>query len=79
MWDKFKDPKLQPELRKLADLRFEGQEATQTFKDYVRTKEEKMAVMFEALLHAPDKFRQVAPKSLTGCGYSLRRTRNSGR
>ena len=62
--DKFvNDKALNLELRKLADLRFEGQEAPESFKKYVRTREEKMAVMFEALLHAPDKFRQVAPKT----------------
>jgi len=54
---------LRGELQKLADLRFEGQEAPESFKKYVRTREEKMATMFEALLHAPDRFRQVAPKT----------------
>jgi hypothetical protein len=51
------------ELRKLSDLRYEGLEASQNFKKYVRKGEEKMAVMFEAFLRAPERFKQVAPNT----------------
>lgn len=64
LWDKVqKVDGARKELRALADLRYEGQEASGTFKDYVRKKEEKMAVMLEAMIHAPDKFRSVAPNT----------------
>ena len=49
------------ELRALADLRFEGQTATKSFQKYVRTKDEKAAVMLEAYVHAPDRMKAVAP------------------
>jgi hypothetical protein len=49
------------ELRRLADLRFEGQDPTKLFRKYVRTIDEKAAVMLEAYLHAPDKMQSVAP------------------
>ena len=62
LWDKVqKVTDARQELRALADLRYEGHEAGDTFKNYVRKKEEKMAVMLEAMVHAPDKFRSVAP------------------
>ncbi len=51
------------ELRKLSDLRYEGMDTSQNFKKYVRKGEEKMAVMFEAFLRAPERFRQVAPNT----------------
>lgn len=49
------------ELRNLADLRFEGQQPTQSFRKYVRSKDEKAAVMLEAYIHAPERMRQIAP------------------
>ncbi|HEX2949329.1 MAG TPA: zinc-dependent peptidase [Armatimonadota bacterium] len=51
------------ELRKLADLRYEGHEDTvpDRYKSYVRSKGEKMAVVLEAFLHAPERMQQVAP------------------
>jgi hypothetical protein len=58
-----KDPMIQKELNALADLRFENKDVTPEFKKYVRTNEEKMAVMFQAYLHAPERFQQVAPQT----------------
>lgn len=58
-----KDKRLTLELRKLADLRYEGKDPSQGFKDYVRKGSEKMAVMLEAYIHAPDKFKEVAPNA----------------
>jgi hypothetical protein len=55
--------KYRNELRALADLRFEGQQAPESFKRYVRSGPEKMAVMLEALIHAPERFKEVAPKT----------------
>ena len=49
------------ELRDLADLRFQGEAASLNFQRYVRKGSEKAAVMVEAYIHAPDKFREVAP------------------
>lgn len=50
------------ELRALADLRIEDlQAAPDYFKKYVRKGPEKMAVMLEALIHAPEEFKRVAP------------------
>jgi hypothetical protein len=54
---------IQKELRALADLKWEGQQTSQHFKDYVRKKEEKMAHLLEAYIHAPGRFRDVAPKT----------------
>lgn len=51
----------QTELRALADLRFEGQTPSKSYKRYVRSTEEKMAVVLQAYLHAPEKMRSVAP------------------
>ena len=50
----------QSELRALADLRLPN-DPTDTFKKYVRSGAEKMAVMFEAYLHVPEQFKEVAP------------------
>jgi hypothetical protein len=52
---------LASELRNLADLRFEGQTPSKSFQKYVRTKDEKAAVMLEAYVHAPDRMKAVAP------------------
>jgi GGDEF domain-containing protein len=49
------------ELRALADKRYEGQEVSANHKQYVRTKQEKMAVIVQAYLHAPALFRETAP------------------
>lgn len=50
------------ELRDLADLRAD-QAASAGFKKYIRSGPEKMAVMLEALIHAPEAFRRVAPRN----------------
>ena len=50
---------IKKELQALADLR--GGEGDPTFRAYVRSGEEKMAVMLEALIHAPEAFKQTAP------------------
>lgn len=51
------------ELRILADQRYQQQDASNYFKKYVRKGGEKMAVMFEAYLHTPELFREVAPNT----------------
>lgn len=48
------------ELRALADERV-GNFSNKSFSKYVRSGEEKMAVMFQAYLHAPEIFQEVAP------------------
>jgi hypothetical protein len=58
-----KNPEFKKELRVLADLRYEGTDTTPTFKKYVRKGEEKMAVMLEAYIHAPEKFKTAAPNT----------------
>jgi hypothetical protein len=61
-----KNPLYAKELRALADLHIEGmnpEEVPASFQRYIRKGEEKMATMVEALIHAPDKFRQVAPNT----------------
>jgi len=50
-----------PEWRALADMRFEDMEFGPGFRKYVRKAEEKEAVLLEAYIHAPHKFKQVAP------------------
>lgn len=52
---------MKDELRALADLRAEGQQVTQSFKSYLRSTPEKMAVILEAYLHAPERMQAVAP------------------
>lgn len=56
-------PTQQKEIRALADLRWngDGNDASDSFKKYVRSGPEKMAAMFEAYLHVPDQFKAVAP------------------
>lgn len=49
------------ELRALADLTFEGSTPSDYYKSKVRKKEEKMAHLLEAYIHAPEKFKRVAP------------------
>jgi hypothetical protein len=53
--------KIQGELRALSDLTWEGSEPTDYYKQKVRKKPEKMAHMLEAYIHAPDRFKEVAP------------------
>jgi len=52
---------LNKEWRALADLRYEGKEVPESFKKYVRRKGEKEAVLLQAYIHAPEKFKEVAP------------------
>lgn len=54
---------MREELRKLADLRYEGQNVTQHFKNYVRRQEEKMANMIDAFVNIPDQMRKIAPNT----------------
>jgi hypothetical protein len=68
-----KSPKLggrseiENQLRNLADLRAGGPPGSPTatgtpnFRKYIRTKDEKAAVMLEAYLHAPGEMQRVAP------------------
>lgn len=49
------------ELRALADLRYEGEEAPVAFQRYVRNRYEKTANAVAALLYAPDRMAAVAP------------------
>jgi hypothetical protein len=61
-----KDPRYKLELRKLVDLKWEGKEeqnVPESFRKYIRKGEEKMATIVEALVQAPDKFREVAPNT----------------
>jgi hypothetical protein len=61
-----KDPRYKLELRKLVDLKFEGREREDvpaSFRTKIRRGEEKMATIVEALVQAPDKFREVAPNT----------------
>lgn len=53
--------KIQDELRALADLSWKGSEASDYYKKKVRKRAEKMAHMLEAYIHAPDRFKEVAP------------------
>lgn len=51
------------ELRALADLTFEGSEVSKYYKAKVRKTAEKMAHMLEAYIHAPTRFKEVAPET----------------
>jgi hypothetical protein len=53
--------KIQRELRDLADLRWEGNQTSESFKKYVRKSSEKMAVILESYIHAPEELQRVAP------------------
>lgn len=73
LWDKLTDTRrekgggeekgrsIAQELRALADLRYEGQEASPSYQKYVRKQPEKMANAVHALLYAPEKMAEVAP------------------
>lgn len=52
---------IQNEMKALADKRFEGAAVNKTFKSYVRSGNEKMAVMFEAYVLNRQMFKEVAP------------------
>lgn len=56
---------IENQLRKLADLRMPEAGAPKSFQKYIRTKDEKAAVILEAYLHAPEKMRDVAPNVYT--------------
>jgi len=56
--------KIDKQWRKLADMRYERLSHVKPdsgFAKYVRKAREKEAVMLEALIHAPDKFKKTAP------------------
>lgn len=73
--DKLKfEKKLNKEFQQLADLRFEGKEVDKGFKQYVRKGSEKMAVMLEAYIHAPEKFKEAAPNVFKSFDYMLKTT-----
>lgn len=57
----YEDWNVNKELRALTDLTWEGKEVPQSFKEYVRKKEEKIANMVEAYVHVPAEFKRVAP------------------
>lgn len=52
---------IETEWRALADARFEGRTPSKNFQSYVRQGVEKEAVLVESLVHAPDKFKEIAP------------------
>lgn len=52
---------IEDELRRLADLRSPQQPPKDSFKSYIRSRDEKAAVMLEAYVHAPARMQQVAP------------------
>ena len=56
---------IENQLRKLADLRVPEAGAPTSFQKYIRTKDEKAAVILEAYLHAPERMREVAPNVYT--------------
>jgi len=47
--------------RALADARYKGIDAPASYKNYVRKYREKEAVLLEALIHAPEEFKKLAP------------------
>jgi hypothetical protein len=60
----YEDWNLNKQLRAVTDLTWEGMDPARvadSFKQYVRKKEEKIANMIEAYVHAPDKFKKAAP------------------
>lgn len=62
------------ELRALADLSFEGSTPSEYYKSKVRKKEEKMAHLLEAYIHAPEKFKEVAPSVFKDFDQFIRST-----
>ena len=52
--------------RALADARWKGLKASPGYKNYVRNSKEKEAVLVEALIHAPEEFKKVAPDLYSG-------------
>lgn len=56
-----KDPTVAPDILRLASLRYAGQTASAAFKRYARSIPERHAVLLEALIHAPEVFRDTAP------------------
>ena len=54
---------IQKELRALSDLTWEGSEVSDYLKQKARKSPEKMAHMLEAYIHAPEMFKESAPKA----------------
>lgn len=52
---------IEDELRRLADLRSSQQPPKDSFKSYIRSRDEKAAVLLEAYVHAPQRMQHVAP------------------
>lgn len=63
LWEKLGKRGRGKELMALADLRMEGifDRVTGYYKKYIRKKSEKMAVITQAYIHMPDRFREIAP------------------
>lgn len=63
--DKFlSDPKIDKELTELAKERIpEGEAGSKSFQKYIQTPPEKMAVMLESYIHAPDLLQEKAPET----------------
>jgi len=60
--EKLQVGEMKRELRDLVDLKYEtNPDVVKNFKSYVRKGPEKIAAMFEALVQAPDRFKEVAP------------------
>ncbi len=57
----FATDQMQNEVRALADARWAGEKPSDNFKRYVRSAEEKMAVILQAYLHAPKLMDEKAP------------------
>lgn len=57
-----KGPGIAKELNDLAALRWEGQTPSARYKAYARTTDEKMANAIAALIYAPERFRETAPR-----------------
>lgn len=56
-------PLYNKQMRDLADMTYENNpNVKQSFKNYARKSGEKVAVMFEAYLHAPQRFEEIAPQ-----------------
>ncbi len=64
-------PGVGTELRDLADLRYEGADVPQGYRDYVRKRPEKIANAITALVWTPDTMEAVAPKTYEYLRHAL--------
>lgn len=58
-----KGPGIAKELNDLSALRWEDQTPTASYKSYARGTDEKMANAIAAMIYAPERFKEVAPKT----------------